>query len=198
MRIVLAEKGIPHEADIDDGLRPADAPPGPTLAVPLLEDQGRRIWESDLIVDYLLQTYPDMKGPEGDPPLTPWLARPDRRWEDLTLLATIATFANSIINLRLMAADGVAPANSNYLTRQKTRVERCLDWLEDQVTDEGFMPGWLSIPDIAFICPTVFCETRGVMAWRGRPKLEALYERHQTRPSFLATPINALPRPVAT
>jgi hypothetical protein len=47
--------------------------------------------------------------------------------------------------------------------------------------------------DIAFICPVTYCEARGVMEWRGRPKLEALYDRHQQRPSLLATPINILP-----
>lgn len=47
--------------------------------------------------------------------------------------------------------------------------------------------------DIAFICPVLFCEARGVMAWRGRPRLEALVARHQARPSLLATPINVLP-----
>jgi glutathione S-transferase len=61
------------------------------------------------------------------------------------------------------------------------------------VTDEGFAPGWFSIMDIAFVCPMVYCEKRAVMEWRARPKLEALYERCQQRPSLLATPINTLP-----
>jgi hypothetical protein len=39
----------------------------------------------------------------------------------------------------------------------------------------------------------VYCEKRAVMEWRARPKLEALYERCQQRPSLLATPINTLP-----
>ena len=36
-------------------------------------------------------------------------------------------------------------------------------------------------------------EVRQVMAWRGRPKLEALYQRYQDRPSMQATQINVLP-----
>lgn len=154
VRIVLAEKALAFESDVNDGLRPADV---------------------------------------ANPPLAPWLARQDFHWEDMTTLATIASCAASIVNLRLMLPDGITPANSDYLARQKTRVEHCLDWLEGKVTSEGFAPGWFSIMDIAFICPMVYCETRGVMPWRGRPKREALHERHQTRPSLLATPINILP-----
>jgi glutathione S-transferase len=192
VRIVLAEKGLAYEADLDNGLRPVDAAPGPTLAIPVLEDGAVRLWESDLIIDYLLRTYPEAKG-GGQPPLSPWLARPEHHWQDMALLASIATCAASIVNLRLMLADGITPENSDYLARQRARVERLLDWLETQVTDEGFAPGWFSIMDISLICPLVFCETRGVMPWRGRPRIEALVERHRQRPSLLATPINVLP-----
>ncbi|CAN5916405.1 glutathione S-transferase N-terminal domain-containing protein [soil metagenome] len=194
VRIVLAEKGLAYESDIQDRLRPVVESLGPTLAVPVLDDGPRRLWESDLIVDYLLKTYPDSRpAPVGadQPPLSPWMARPERHWDDMTTLATLASCATSLVNLRLMQGDKVTPDNSDYLARQKTRVERCLDWLEGRVTDEGFAPGWFSIMDIAFLCPIGFCEAREIMAWRGRPKLEALFERHRPRPSLLATPVNA-------
>ncbi|TAJ34146.1 MAG: glutathione S-transferase family protein, partial [Reyranella sp.] len=156
VRVVLLEKGLAFESDVLNGLRPVDGTIGPTLSVPLLEDGARRIWESDLIVDYLLHTYPDAKA-GGDmaatPPLSPWMARPERRWDDMTTLATIASLAGSIANLRLMQPDGLTPENSDYLARQRTRVGRCLDWLEERVTDEGFAPGWFSIMDISFVCP---------------------------------------------
>ena len=61
VRVVLAEKGLAYESDIYDGLRPTSGELGPTLAIPVLEDGPQRLWESDLIVDYLLRTYPDAK-----------------------------------------------------------------------------------------------------------------------------------------
>ncbi len=192
VRIVLAEKGLAYETDIQDRLRPVEEALGPTLAIPVLDDGGRRLWESDLIVDYLLKTYPDAKADAAAaPPLSPWMARPDRHWDDMTTLATLASCAGSIVNLRLMQSDNLTPENSAYLARQKTRVERCLDWLEDRVTDEGFAPGWFSIMDIAFLCPIGFCEAREIMPWRGRRKLDALFDRYRSRPSLLATPVNA-------
>lgn len=196
VRVVLAELGLDYEADILDGLRPTSSPPGPTIAVPVLEDGPLRLWESDLIVDYLLRTYPAARPAAGSarPPLSPWMARPERHWQDMTVLATIATCATSIVNLRLMQPDGVTPASSGYMARQKARVENCLDWLETQVTGDGFAPGWFSIMDVAFVCPIAFCDARGVMPWRGRPKLDALYDRCRMRPSLLTTPIDP-PRP---
>ena len=157
----------------------------------MLEDGPVRLWESDLIVDYLLRTYP-AAAPTGQPPLSPWMARPERHWQDMTVLATIATCAASIVNIRLMQPEGITPDSSAYMARQKARAERCLDWLETEVTAEGFAPGWFSIMDIAFVCPIAFCEARGVMAWRGRPKLDALYDRCSTRPSMLGTPVGVL------
>lgn len=194
VRVVLAEMGLAYEADIQDGLRPVSGELGPTLAVPVLEDGPVRLWESDLIVDYLLRTYPVGGDTAVQPALSPWLARPDRHWQDMTILATIASCAASIVSLRLMKPEGVTPATSAYMARQKTRVKRCLDWLEAEVTVDGFAPGWFSYMDIAFICPLAFCEARGIMAWRGRPKLDALYDRCQTRPSMLATPVGG-PKP---
>lgn len=196
VRIVLAEKGMAFESDVNNGLRSPEAAATPTMAVPVLEDGALRLWESDLIIDYLLRTYPDAKPSVADsaqPPLSPWLARPDRHWQDMATLAMIATCASSMVNLRLMSVDGITPENSDYLARQKTRFEKCLDWLEANVTDEGFAPGWFSIMDIALICPLIFCETRDVAAWRGRPRLEALVARYQGRPSLLTTPLNAAP-----
>lgn len=196
VRVVLLEKGLAFEADVLDGLRPPSGELGPTLSVPVLDDGGLRLWESDLIIDYLLRTYPEARAGDdmaASPKLSPWMARPDRHWQDTRVLATIASCAEAIVNLRLMRPDGLSPDNSDYLARQKTRVERCLDWLESQVTDEGFAPGWFSIMDLAIVCPIAFCEARGVMPWRGRPKLEALFDRSQKRPSLLATPINAVP-----
>ncbi len=165
VRIVLAEKGLAFESDVSGGLRSPEATATPTMAVPVLEDGALRLWESDLIVDYLLRTYPEAKptvASSARPPLSPWLARPDHHWQDMATLAMIATSAASMVNLRLMLADGITPENSDYMARQKTRFEKGLDWLEATVTDEGFAPGWFSIMDIALICPLIFCETRGV------------------------------------
>jgi glutathione S-transferase len=196
VRIVLHEKGLDYEPDVNDAVRPIEEIQelNPNLAVPILIDGDLTLFESNLIIDYLLRTYPGTApNAPADPPLAPSMTRPDRHWEDAKTLATIETFANSMVNLRLMAPDGITPDTSAYMARQATRVQRCLDWLERRATPEGFAPGWLSVMDIALICPLAYGEKRGVLSWRGRPALEAIYGRLQTRPSVAATPVNDWP-----
>lgn len=159
VRIVLYEKGLAYEPDINDKVRPAEEIQdlNPNLAVPILVDGDLTLFESNLIIDYLLRTYPEAAVPPPQhPPLAPSMTRPDRHWEDAKTLATIETFANSLVNIRLMAADGVMPDTSAYMARQATRVQRCLDWLERRATADGFAPGWLSVMYIALICPIAY------------------------------------------
>lgn len=195
VRIVLIEKGLAFESDIAPRLRQPGELPAPGMAVPVLQDGDLALWESDIIVDYLLQTTPNPTAP-AEPPLAPFAARPDHSWQDKLTLATLATYGSTAVNLFLMNRDGVTPENSDYMTRQRTRIDQCLDWLEQQATPEGFAPGYFSLMDIAFICNATFAETRPMLPWRGRPALEALYDRHQNRPSIMATPIGPPPAPV--
>jgi hypothetical protein len=41
--------------------------------------------------------------------------------------------------------------------------------------------------DVGLVCPLAYAETRGVFPWRGRPKLEGIYERTLARASFAET-----------
>jgi glutathione S-transferase len=192
VRIVLFEKGLDYEADVSERARTIEeiGAVTPTLAIPVFEDNGLRLFESNLIIDYLLKTYPGT-APDApqDPPLAPALTRPERHWEDARTLAVLETFADAMVNVRMMAPTGVSPENNSYLARQQSRAQRCLDWLETVATPEGFAPGWFSVMDIALVCPVNYCERRNVMPWRGRPKLEAIVARYQQRPSLLATPL---------
>jgi glutathione S-transferase len=195
VRIVLIEKGLAFETDMAPRLRQPGELPGPGMAVPVLEDGNLALWESDVIVDYLLQTYPTI-ATAAEPPLAPFVAGPDRPWQDRLILATLANYGNTAVNLFFMKRDGVTPENSDYMVRQRARIDQCLDWLETQATPEGFMPGYFSVMDIAFICNATYAETRPYLPWRGRPSLEALYERHQHRQSVVATPIGPRPAPL--
>jgi len=44
VRIVLAEKGLAYEADINDAVRPISQALSPTLAIPVLDDGPLRLW----------------------------------------------------------------------------------------------------------------------------------------------------------
>ena len=189
VRIVLAEKGLDYEGDETPLTRPVEdiAPINPNLQVPIFEEDGLRLFESNLIIDYLLKTHPDT--PEGgEPPLAPTLTRPEHHWEDAKVLAALETMGISMVNLRQLGLCGVEAKDVAYLQRQHARIQFTLDWLEERATPEGFAPGLFSVMDISLLCALTFSEARGdIFPWRGRANLEAIVARYAERPSVRDT-----------
>ena len=64
---------------------------------------------SNLIVEYLLKTYPTTPAGSREPPLASTMTRPDHHWEDARILATLETMTDSIMNLRQMKMSGLEP-----------------------------------------------------------------------------------------
>jgi hypothetical protein len=93
---------------------------------------------------------------------------------------------------------GVGPVEENQLgfdpaQRNMTRALRTLDWLATRMREDCFQPGILSVQDIALASFILWTESRGPIAWRGRPQIEKLIGRLEKRASFVAT----VPRPHA-
>ena len=188
VRVVLAERGIPHEAalvNLDEA--PAEfTRANPNLKVPCLVDGKRELFESNVIVDYLLKQSAG-KAAGGQPPLADRLTRPELHWEDLLVLVTVETLLDSAANAYGLKRDNIEPAQSGTLRRELRRIEAELDWLEARVKPEGFVPGVLSIQDLNLAITLLWMDFRKPAPWRGRKKLEALVARTEGRPSFQAT-----------
>lgn len=194
VRIVLAEKGLAFEEGVVNGyIRTLDSikEHNPALQVPTLYDKGGMLWGSNLILHYLFSTYPETPSASASPPLSPTMARQERYWDDMLTLTTIESLADAIVNYRLMTAGGPEFKNT-FMERQLGRVSSSLDWLELRCANEGFWPGTLSVMDINLMCPLIYGEARKTFDYRtGRwPKIVALVDRLQTRPSVASTPIN--------
>ena len=85
---------------------------------------GTVLFESNLILDYLLTRYPDTPAGAPNPPLLPSLVRPERRWEDSATLVAIETMLNSgLTMLRFGTHSGVAQ-DPPYLAREHQRPQR--------------------------------------------------------------------------
>jgi len=83
-RIVLAERGLPYERDetyttpsIEERLKVT-----PTLQVPTLIDGDLKLWDSAVIIEYLMLTYPDAESVEGQQPFAVEYVRPAQLWHD--------------------------------------------------------------------------------------------------------------------
>jgi len=187
--IVLAEKGLPHEREKHQFARDFAglAALNPCLLLPVLIDADRQLWGSNLIIEYLLKTYPATPAGASLPPLAQTMTRPDHHWDDARILATLETMTDAIMNLRQMKMSGLEPEQVPYLRRQRARIDACLDWLEGQATPEGFAPGQFSILDLNLLGALGNVDNPRSFEWRGRPRLEEIVARHAERPSLKAT-----------
>ncbi len=187
VRIALREKGLQYEELSVDTL---SLPSGygqrnPNLRVPVLVDGERTLFESNIVLDYLLKTHPGQGA--GKPPLATVLTRPDRHWEDSLLLNAIETLLDSGINIYQLFRNGVTGTQSAYLQAEARRMQSELDWLEQRATPEGFVPGVFSIQDLNLVCALNWVNFRKPIVWEGRPKLRAILARYEQRPSVQAT-----------
>lgn len=195
VRVVLKEKGMEFESDVNDNLRPIEEiqPHNPALQVPVFYDGDRQLFGSNLIVHYLFAEYAELPSQPADPPLAPSITRPDRHWDDMLTLTAIESAVDALINVRLLQSGG--KLESPYIDRQFYRIGSCLDWLEHRVTPEGFWPGVFSVMDMNLMFPLIYGERRGTFDFRsGRwTGIAAMIDHWAQRPSVLATPINDLP-----
>jgi len=195
VRVILLEKGLEFEPDFHDGFRPIDAikPHNPALQVPVLYDGDRHLFGSNLILHYLFQEYPDNPPHPADPPLAPTITRAERHWDDMLILTAIEAMADALLGGRIQLSAGTT--EPPYAARQRARITSCLDWLEQRITPRGFWPEVFSVMDLNLLCSLLWGEKRGVLDFRtGQwPKIVAMTDRWQSRPSLLATPVNGLP-----
>lgn len=192
VRVVMIEKGLGFDSDVNDALRPISEiqSHNPALQVPVLYDGDRHLFGSNLILQYLYEQYPGSTPPESGPPLAPTITRPERHWDDMQILTAIESMADTLVGLRLLLVGG--DVDVPYVRRQRVRIVSCLDWLEERITSVGFWPEFFSVMDINLMFPLLYGEMRSTFDYRtGQwPKIASMVDRWESRPSLLATPID--------
>jgi glutathione S-transferase len=191
VRIVLVEKGLDFERAETYSTPSAEdrAKVTPTLQVPTLVDGELTLWDSAVIIDYLMSSYTGRPAPQGMAPLAADYVRATVGWHDKLVLATLQTFGVSTTTVSQLQWSGVRHEENGHAGRCAIRNQHLLDWFEAQLlgADDGFVPGVVSAQDILLACFCHFIERRPLrLSWRapGRPKLESLVARMQRRPSF--------------
>ena len=194
VRIVLEELGLEYERreEITTPTSESRAESTPTLQVPTFWDGGNHLWESGLIVEYLLANYEVPPG--GNPPLAKTLTRAEHHWHDRLVASSIHTLGTSATTIGQMKWGGISIEDSDYLTVCSEQLPYLLGWLEAQlpVAGQGFQPGALSIQDIALGCHIGYIVNRpiGVDPRLDQyPGIESLVDRLNTRDSFKNSPI---------
>ena len=195
VRIVLDEIGLDYERqeEITTPSVAERAAATPTLQVPTFWDGDLVLWESATIVEYLMSRYSD-RAPV-DPPLAGSAYRDGAdHWADKLVMGTIQTFGTAATTISQMKWSGVPIEGNAHLSRSAEKLEHILGWLEGRIeTDgEGLVPGVASAQDVFIACHVRFVQARplGIELRLDRfPRLEALLDRLDRRPSFRANPV---------
>jgi len=194
VRVVLDELGLDYERreEITTPTSESRAESTPTLQVPTFWDGDVHLWESGLIVEYLLSNY---SAPAGEsPPLAKSLVRENSHWHDRLVASSIHTLATSATTIGQMKWGGTLIGDSDYLTVCAEQFPYLLGWLEQQISveGEGFQPGLLSIQDIALGCHMDYILNRPIgidPKLNHFPKVQNLINRLSHRKSFKNNPI---------
>jgi glutathione S-transferase len=162
----------------------------PLGQVPVLVDGGQSFFPTSIVFDVLLAKVPHA----GQVANT--ISRPGHRIEDAQVLAVILAMGDALAAHHYALWAGTGPVGPDRLgfdpaERNMIRVLTTLDWLEARMQPTGFQEGIISVQDVALACLILWTESRGKIAWRGRPGIESLIDRLSSRPSFIAT----VPRP---
>ena len=195
VRIVLHEKGLDYEPveEITTTSAQERAKDAPTLQVPAFRDGNLRLWDSGVIIDHLMERYPNAPRRAEVPPFANRLLEPDRELAGKLQLATLQSLGVSMATVSQMKWSGVGLENE-YAARNAERVQYLLEWFEGELTSEaeGFAGGVASVQDVLLAVWIMFAEKRPIgIEWRAaqRPKIAALHMRMAARPSFVANPI---------
>lgn len=193
VRILLDELDLDYERrELPAAPTKEDDDTSPTMQVPTFWDGDIILWESGLIAEYLLATYPHRRG--TNPELASGVWRPSFAWRDKLILASVQTLVASITTISQLTWTGVRIGGNAHLDRSADRLSTLMAWLEEQLASDrsGFIPNALSLQDILLSSGISFAEARPIgieFAWSQYPRLAALIERLDQRPSFKENPI---------
>lgn len=196
-RVLLREYGLACEERLIEEFPPSPAyfDVNPLGQVPALEDGQARLFPTSVVLAHLVRKAGHAGTAGGEVART--LARDGCREMDEQLLAVLLAMGDMMAMVQYLKWAGLASGGPNRLgfdpvERNQERVYRTLDWLEQRAGVGGFWPECIAVQDVVLACLMLWSDSRGPIAWRGRPRLESLVARLEGRPSFLAT----VPRPL--
>ena len=179
VRVVAEEIGEPVER-IDTAPDAGQAQlreVSPIRKVPVAIVDGRTIFDSRVIIDYLTTT-------RGWGPIAP----PHDRWREQNLLNAIDAALDAVISLFYLRRDGVAVDGTPFATRQLERADAIFTWLGTQLAPDrrGFGAG-LGLPEITLVCALDWMDFRQSYDTKRAAGLARVRETWSTRPSMAAT-----------
>ena len=184
VKIVLAEKGLPWEGIwVKLGKMEQKSPDhlkrNPYGKIPVIDDDGKLLFESCIINEYLDEKYPN-------PPLQP--KDPYLRARGRILIDYFLNYLHEPYwALRgEMIKKNEAERDQKLIVETRKEVATRLQYLEDALGDKPFFLGDYSLTDIAMLPRFPRLKQYGVLPNAALPKLTAWFERMKQRPPVQA------------
>jgi len=192
------EKGAPWRLQpmaVSDMRGPAHYAMNPFGRIPTIEHDGFRLYESQAILRYLDQVFPD-------PPLTPADAQAAARMNQLMGIADWYVFpsvSSGVTFNRVVAPRLGFPVNEAAVADALPKAKICVDALEDFLGDKPYFAGdTLTLADIMLIPGfDLFAETEEGRGQMAGTKLARWVSRMQARPSVQNTTWDNLTKALA-
>jgi len=183
VRIALAEKGLSYDlvqVDISKGenRHPDFFRLNPFGRVPVLVDEDTTVYDSTIINEYLDDEYPE-------PPILPPVGSSALRARARRLEDFADTQFTPVVG-QLMAELGKADAerSAERLQSLNQRVERALDYLNQELASQQFLATDFSVAEIAFIPRLLVLPNLGIEAGTNRPNVDGWIKRLLERASL--------------
>lgn len=138
VRIIAAAVGEPVELvpTAGDAGQATLRAVSPIRKVPVADVDGRRLFDSRVIGDWLIAT-------RGWGELVP----PRDPWRDANLINAIDGAVDSLVTLYTAGREGVVYADTKFERRQLDRVEAIFAWVADQLA-----PGRFGLAEVSVVC----------------------------------------------
>jgi glutathione S-transferase len=183
VKIALAEKGLKWEGvrvrlAHREQKKPEFLKLNPYGKVPVVVEDGKVLFESCIINEYLDEKY-------LDPPLMP--KDPYLRGRGRVLIDYALNYAHGPYwDLRAEMRKPEAERNMTVAEEKRRQLRVLLEYLEDALEDKVFFLGDLSLTDIAIVPRLLRAETYGALPAPNLPRLNAWLARMKQRPSVKA------------
>lgn len=174
VRVVAAELGAALElvnTATDEG-QAALREVSPIRKVPVAILDGRRLFDSHAIIDWLIATH-------GWGPIV----RPDDPWRQHNLVNAIDAALDAAIQLFYLRRDGVAIDGTPYAVRQLERADAIFSWLGRELAAEHT----LGLAEIALVTTLDWMDFRQTYATEKLTALDGLRATFRDRPSLATT-----------
>ena len=179
VRVVAAEVGeaVDRIDTAPDAGQAALREISPIRKVPVALVDGRTIYDSHQIIDWLVTT----RG---------WhdLAPPRDSWHQRNVVNAIDAALDAVIQLFYLRRDGVAIEGSAYEKRQLDRADAIFAWLGTQLTDDGRgFGGGFGLAELALVTTLDWMDFRKAYPTDRAGDVETVRQAWRERPSLAST-----------